>query len=73
MMIAPGIILGIKVNSVEVLNNEVIDKPYIDKKNAVDLLIETHDNTMINVEINTNVSSLLIIRNLFYLFRIAEI
>ena len=66
------IILGIKVNKVEILNNEVIDKPYIDKKNAVDLLIETDDNTMINVEINTNVSSLLIIRNLFYLFRIAS-
>ena len=66
------IILGIKVKKVEVLNNEVVDKPYIDKKNAVDLLVELDDNTVVGIEINTDVSTLLISRNLFYLFRIAS-
>ena len=66
------IILGIKVKKVEVLNNEIIEKPYVDKKNAVDLLIETDEDRVVGVEINTDVSTVLILRNLFYLFRVAS-
>ena len=66
------IILGIKVKKVTILNNELIDKPYKDKKTSVDLLIESDDERVIGIEINTNVSTMLIIRNLFYMFRVAS-
>ena len=66
------IILGLKVKKVTILNNELIDKPYKDKKTSVDLLIESDDERVIGIEINTNVSTMLIIRNLFYMFRVAS-
>jgi predicted transposase/invertase (TIGR01784 family) len=64
------LILDLNVKKIEVLNNELIDRPYIDKKNSVDLLVELDDNTVVGIEINTDVSSKLIERNVFYMARI---
>ena len=64
------LILDLNVKKIEVLNNELIDRPYIDKKNSVDLLVELDDNTVVGIEINTDVSSKLIDRNVFYMARI---
>ena len=50
------LILDLNVKKIEVLNNELIDRPYIDKKNSVDLLVELDDNTVVGIEINTDVS-----------------
>ena len=63
-------ILGINPKDVKVLNTEIIDKPYKDKKFEVDLLVKIDDNTTIGVEINTDVSKAITNRNLFYMCRI---
>ena len=60
-------ILGITPKDVKVLNNEIVDRPYKDKKFEVDLLVVTDDNITIGVEINTNISKAIINRNLFYM------
>ena len=58
-------ILGINPKDVKVLNNEIVDRPYKDKKFEVDLLVVTDDDTTIGVEINTNISKAITNRNLF--------
>ena len=63
-------ILGINPKEVTVLNTEIIDKPYKDKKFEVDLLVVVEDDTIIGVEINTDVSKAITNRNLFYMCRI---
>ena len=60
-------ILDIHPKEVTVLNTEIIDKPYKDKKFEVDLLVKTEEGTMIGVELNTNVSKEITNRNLFYM------
>ena len=63
-------ILNINAKEIKVLNNEIIDRPYLDKKYAVDLLVETEDKKVIGIEINTDVSNKLVSRNLRYMCRI---
>jgi len=63
-------ILNIKVKEIKVMNNEIIDRPYRDKKYSVDLLVKTEDNVVIGIEINSDVSNKLISRNLRYMCRI---
>ena len=63
-------ILDIVPKEVTILNNELIDKPYKDRKFEVDLLVETDDGVTIGVEINTDVSSAITDRNLFYMCRV---
>ena len=63
-------ILGMNVKKVIVLNNELIDRPYVDKKNMVDLLVELDDNALVGIEINSEVSESLFDRNLFYMARV---
>ena len=58
-------ILNIEAKDVKILNNEAIDKPYKDKKIAVDLVVELLDGTKIVVEANTEVGKEVIDRNLF--------
>lgn len=41
------LILGIKADKISILSNEIIDKPYINKENEVDILVEVDDNTMV--------------------------
>ena len=62
-------ILDIEVDKVKILNNEIIGNPYLDKKYSVDLIVEIEDKRIV-VEINTNVTSKIIDRNLFYMARI---
>ena len=62
-------ILGIDVTNVKILNNEIIGNPYLDKKYSVDLIVEIEDKRIV-VEINTNVNSKIMDRNLFYMARI---
>ena len=63
-------ILGIIPKKVTFLNNELIDKPYKDRKFEVDLLVETDDGISIGVEINTELSKAITDRNLFYMCRV---
>ena len=63
-------ILGINAKEVKILNNEIIDKPYKNKKFEVDLLVRTEEDTTIGVEINTEVSKAITNRNLFYMCRV---
>lgn len=62
-------ILNIKPSKVTILNQELIDRPYKDKKVQVDLIVELEDGTKVSVEINTNVSRKYINRNVYYLCR----
>lgn len=62
-------ILDLEVDDVTILNNELIDKPYKDKKYSVDVIAEVKGKK-INIEVNTNVNTHVIERNLFYLARI---
>lgn len=62
-------ILNIEAKDVKILNNEVIEKPYKDKKIAVDLVVELIDGTKIVVEANTEVGQQIKDRNLFYMCR----
>ena len=63
-------ILNINPSYVEVLNNEIIDRPYKDKKFEVDLLVKTEEGLTIIVEINTDVNQKITDRNLFYMCRV---
>lgn len=62
-------ILDLEVDKVKILNNEIIGNPYLDKKYSVDLIVEIEEKRIV-VEINTNVNSKIIDRNLFYMARI---
>ena len=63
-------ILDIEAKSIKVLNNEIVGIPYKDKKYSVDLLVEIENKVLIGVEINTDVSTKIIDRNIFYMARI---
>lgn len=52
---------------INVLNNELIGRPYKDKKNEIDLMFEIDDGTKINYEINTEVDQSIINRNVRFL------
>lgn len=62
-------ILNIDAKKVNILNSELIGRPYKDKNVQVDLVVELEDGTKVSIEINTNVSQEYIERNLYYLFR----
>ena len=62
-------ILDINAEKVIILNNEIIDKPYKDKKYSVDLIVEV-EGKKIGVEVNTNVTPYVIDRNVFFMTRI---
>ena len=59
--------LNIEPKEIEVLNNELICRPYKDKKNEVDLIFEIDDGIKINYEINTEVDQSIINRNVRFL------
>ena len=63
-------ILNIEPKEINILNSEIIGKPYKDKNVNVDLIVTLEDNTHIMIEINTDVNSALIDRNFFYLCRV---
>ena len=63
-------ILDMNPVKIKVLNNEIIDKPYKDKKFEVDLLVEVDDGSIVGVEINTDITQKITNRNLFYMCRI---
>jgi len=62
-------ILNIEPKKIEILNTELIGRPYKDKKIYVDLLVELEDGTKVSVEINTNTSQKYIDRNVYYMCR----
>ena len=63
-------IINVDAKDIKVLNNEIIDRPYVDKKYTVDLLVEIEGKEVIGVEINSEVSNKLISRNLRYMCRV---
>ena len=66
------IILNINPRDVKILNNEAIEKPYKNKKIAVNLIVELDDGTKIIVEANTEVGKEILDRNLFYMCRMVS-
>ena len=60
-------ILNINPKSIEILNSEIIDTPYKDKRVLVDLIVELENKTKIAIEINTHVDDEIIKRNLYYM------
>ena len=60
-------ILNITPKEVTILNSEIINRPYQDKRVYVDLMVELEDRTKIGAEINTDVNQDIINRNLYYL------
>lgn len=63
-------ILDIEVADVEILNQEIIGEVFGDKTPTVDLIVKLNDGTKVGIEMNTNVNTQLLNRNLFYMFRI---
>ena len=63
-------ILDINPKEIKILNPEIIGSSYYDKGTIVDLIVELEDNTKIGIEMNTNVNSYLIERNLNYMIKI---
>ena len=55
--------LNINPKVIEILNVELINRPYKDQKNAVDLIVQIDEGIKINIEINTSVDQSLINRN----------
>ncbi len=55
--------LSIEPKEITILNSELINRPYKDKKTACDLIVELEDGTKINFEINTQVNQDIINRN----------
>lgn len=62
-------IFGINPKKITILNTEILERPYKDKKIYVDLIVEVDDNVKINLESNSKVVQETIDRNLFYSFR----
>ena len=63
-------ILDIEAKEITILNPEILGSSYYDKRTIVDLIVELEDGTKIGIEMNTNVNSYLIDRNIFYMFKI---
>jgi len=62
-------VLNIEPKKIEILNSELIGRPYKDKKIYVDLVVELEDGTKVSVEINTNTAQKNIDRNVYYMCR----
>ena len=64
-----------KINSkiITLLNSEIINYPYQEKNTTVDLIAKLEDGKMVEIELNTKVNELLIIRNLFYMAKVMSI
>ena len=64
-----------KINSkiITLLNLEIINYPYQEKNTTVDLIAKLEDGKMVEIELNTKVNELLIIRNLFYMAKVMSI
>jgi len=60
-------VLNIEPMSIEILNTELIGRPYKDKRVHVDLIVELEDKTKIGIEINTDVNQEIINRNIYYI------
>lgn len=60
-------ILNIEPKEVTILNTELIDRPYRDKRVYVDLIVELEDGTKVGVEINTDVDKEIVNRNFYYM------
>ena len=63
-------ILDIEAKEITILNPEILGSSYYDKRTIVDLIVELEDGTKIGIEMNTNVNSYIIDRNIFYMFKI---
>jgi len=63
-------ILDIEAKEITILNPEILGSSYYDKRTIVDLIVELEDGTKIGIEMNTNVNSYLVDRNIFYMFKI---
>ena len=64
------VILDIEPKYIKILNNERLGEHYVDKKTAVDLIVELDDGKRIVIEINKTVNEYVKERNFFYMSRI---
>ena len=64
-------ILDKKIEELEILNPNLIQDHYKSRGQRLDLLVKTKDE-IINVELNTNYSEEVMIRNLHYIFKLAS-
>ena len=64
-------ILDKKIEELEILNPNLIQGHYKSRGQRLDLLVKTKDE-IINVELNTNYSEEVMIRNLHYIFKLAS-